>query len=323
MSAPPRGEPIGGPGARDLARWSLCFAAVLALHGGAALAVLVHAVEDEAAGLPAAIPIELAALPVAPSAAPAEDATPGPEQMQSDASPAEAAEAAAPEPSEDTEPAAKPGESAEAAVAEPPPEPPTASVPDLTPAPKPEATLAPRPEPQKLRRENPKPETRPREKPRERPLETRQPRDRNVEREKSREDARPRREPQRLAAAPATTAPASARSVAARAAAPMGNAGTSSSLPGWKLRLAAHLQRNKRYPSEAQASGQEGVATVEFTVDRSGRVTASRLARSSGVPSLDAETLALIRRAQPLPPPPADIPGTQFSFSVPFRYSMR
>ena len=36
---------------------------------------------------------------------------------------------------------------------------------------------------------------------------------------------------------------------------------------------------------------------------------------------LDEETLALARRAQPFPPPPADISDDQLSFVVPIRYA--
>jgi protein TonB len=47
----------------------------------------------------------------------------------------------------------------------------------------------------------------------------------------------------------------------------------------------------------------------------------SRIAQSSGSASLDAETLALIGRAQPFPPPPADITEEQLSFVVAIRYA--
>lgn len=52
-----------------------------------------------------------------------------------------------------------------------------------------------------------------------------------------------------------------------------------------------------------------------------GRVVTSRIAQSSGYAALDEETLALIKRAQPFPRPPADVSEEQLSFVVPIRYA--
>ena len=43
-------------------------------------------------------------------------------------------------------------------------------------------------------------------------------------------------------------------------------------------------------------------------MDRQGNVLAYKLDRSSGHADLDSEVEAMIRRAQPLPRPPADMP---------------
>ncbi|MGZ9006313.1 MAG: energy transducer TonB family protein, partial [Burkholderiales bacterium] len=56
--------------------------------------------------------------------------------------------------------------------------------------------------------------------------------------------------------------------------------------------------------------------------DRSGGVHNARIAKSSGSSALDRETLALATRAQPLPPPPAELSGAQIPISVPLRYNM-
>ncbi|HKH96369.1 MAG TPA: TonB family protein, partial [Beijerinckiaceae bacterium] len=49
---------------------------------------------------------------------------------------------------------------------------------------------------------------------------------------------------------------------------------------------------------------------------------AAALARSSGVPVLDAESLALIRRAEPFPVPPPGMP-VPIEITVPVRFSFR
>ncbi|MGE0752870.1 MAG: TonB family protein [Variibacter sp.] len=84
--------------------------------------------------------------------------------------------------------------------------------------------------------------------------------------------------------------------------------------------VAAHLARYKQFPAEARAAGQTGTASVTFSLSGSGRVTSSRLARSSGVPSLDREVTAMVRRASPFPPPPD---GRPVSFTVPINFQVR
>jgi TonB family protein len=70
----------------------------------------------------------------------------------------------------------------------------------------------------------------------------------------------------------------------------------------------AHLTRFKRYPSGAELRGAEGTPVVSFSLDGGGRVVAVALARSSGHADIDAETVAMVRRAAPFPAPPAGAP---------------
>lgn len=105
--------------------------------------------------------------------------------------------------------------------------------------------------------------------------------------------------------------------------APTAAAARKAMLVSWKRRLALHLQRNKRYPQEAQARREAGTAKVSFVVDRQGRVVSSSIVKGSGSQALDRETLELLQRAQPLPTPPADVGGTQFAFSVPILFELK
>lgn len=114
---------------------------------------------------------------------------------------------------------------------------------------------------------------------------------------------------------PETTAPPSRPAPPATLAA--------SAAQTWQGRLLAHLEQRKRYPAQARARGLQGVTYVRFTMDRQGRVLSASLDRSSGHGILDAEALALLRRAQPLPLPPAEIPGDPISLSVPVEFFTR
>ena len=122
-----------------------------------------------------------------------------------------------------------------------------------------------------------------------------------------------------------SSAPSRADQKAERAAAPMPGASSrnSDAVPNWKSQLVARLERYKRYPSEAQSRGENGVAQLAFSVDRSGGVHNARIVRSSGSSILDRETLTLAERAQPLPPPPPEITGSQIPIVVPIRYNAR
>jgi len=130
-------------------------------------------------------------------------------------------------------------------------------------------------------------------------------------------------QPQPRQEAPVPTAPPSVVAPAEQPAAPaVGRTAqpTSTAIASWQRLLMAHLERHKRFPPQAQVRGEHGVTNLAFTIDRQGHLLSSRIIRSSGSAILDGETLAMIRRAQPLPVPPGDIADAQLSFTVPIRY---
>ena len=107
------------------------------------------------------------------------------------------------------------------------------------------------------------------------------------------------------------------------ATAPPATKAIPSSVTRWQTVLAAHLEHFKRYPTGARARGEQGVVTVAFTIDRDGRLLASRIVQSSGSAALDEETLALLARAQPMPRPPDEMRTRELSFVAPVRYNIR
>lgn len=76
----------------------------------------------------------------------------------------------------------------------------------------------------------------------------------------------------------------------------------------WRGRVETHLARYRLYPPGAASGGQQGIALIQFTVDRNGHVGQVWIAASSGVADIDRETIAAILRAQPLPVFPAGWP---------------
>jgi protein TonB len=96
--------------------------------------------------------------------------------------------------------------------------------------------------------------------------------------------------------------------------------GRSDSDSNYRGLVAAHLTRNKQYPPDARLNRDQGAASVSFTLDGSGRVTAAHLVRGSGHASLDQEVQAMVRRASPFPAPPG---GRAMSFTVPITFRLQ
>ncbi|ARQ01599.1 TonB family protein [Pseudorhodoplanes sinuspersici] len=94
-----------------------------------------------------------------------------------------------------------------------------------------------------------------------------------------------------------------------------GNAGSVNALPSYKSMISAHINRFKR-----PASG-SGTAVVSFVVDRSGRVVSRSLARSSGNSAVDAEAMATIARAAPMPAFPAAVTQSRLAFMQAIRFN--
>jgi periplasmic protein TonB len=91
--------------------------------------------------------------------------------------------------------------------------------------------------------------------------------------------------------------------------------------PSWQGQLSAWLQAHKSYPEPAREQGEEGTASVRFTVARDGRVLAVSLVQGSGSGLLDAAALALLRDAR-VPPFPDAMPQAQVTVTVAIRYTL-
>lgn len=122
--------------------------------------------------------------------------------------------------------------------------------------------------------------------------------------EKKAEQRKPKPQPQ--AAKAAVQAKADVQESTRTAAAATSSAvGTSSVSPArWQAKLAAHLARQR---GKCPANGRGSTAYVNFRIDASGNLTGVSLARSSGFGDFDDYMVDLVRRASPVPAPPAGI----------------
>jgi protein TonB len=93
--------------------------------------------------------------------------------------------------------------------------------------------------------------------------------------------------------------------------------------PSYVGALLAALERHKQYPATARWHRIEGSAVLRVAMRRDGSVSAWRLERSTGNADLDAAVGVMVRRASPLPAPPAEFPGDPVELLVPVRFSLR
>ena len=91
----------------------------------------------------------------------------------------------------------------------------------------------------------------------------------------------------------------------------------------WHRQIALQVERHKGYPAAARTRHETGIAELAFKIDRQGMVLSSQVVRTSGFASLDQETIATVQRAQPFPPPPPNMPGDTFEFTVPIKFNIR
>ncbi|MGF9565200.1 energy transducer TonB [Neorhizobium sp. JUb45] len=302
----------------EAALWGSAGLVVLALHIGAGFYLMRE--PEMAAGdntPPPAIMIELAPEPEAamPEETQIAEQTQDSEEIKSD-TPEPVEPQPEPPPQEVTPPEPPPPEPV---IEEPPPEPvpePVQEVTESVPEEPPEPQVDPIVEEQMAALDNvevPLPVMRPPEPVEKKPEEP--------VKKKVAEKPRPKKQVQATKASQEAKVDATQSDrTAAQQTSTSSSASSSMSPQRWQGRLAAHLERRKKYPAAARSRREEGTVSVRFQIDNSGNVLSVSLSRSSGSDALDQEVLALMKRASPVPAPPA---GVNKTITVPIRFTIR
>ena len=89
----------------------------------------------------------------------------------------------------------------------------------------------------------------------------------------------------------------------------------------WQKELMAHLDRHKRYPAERSQKGAE--ILVGFALDRMGHVLSTGIVKGSGDAAFDQAALAMVRRSDPVPPPPPGVADEGLSFTLPVIFRVK
>lgn len=179
----------------------------------------------------------------------------------------------------------------------------------------PEPPVIPEPEPEPEVIEAPKPElvvAKPKPKPRPKPPEPKPEPPKPVEPTPPAPPAPP---------APPSPQPPAKTAPAAPQAATVSD--TSDAEATWKALMMVRLKRYESYPDDARRRNIQGTVRLRFLVDANGRVSSPEVVESSGNRSLDRAALRQVRRAQPLPKPPAELlRNGQKEVLAPFTYKL-
>ena len=89
----------------------------------------------------------------------------------------------------------------------------------------------------------------------------------------------------------------------------------------WEKELAAHFEKFKRYPSDRAMQRAEVV--VSLVLDRIGHVVSASILKGSGDASFDEAALAMLRRSDPVPAPPALVADEGLSFTLPVDFVVK
>ncbi|SHJ41681.1 outer membrane transport energization protein TonB [Bradyrhizobium lablabi] len=88
----------------------------------------------------------------------------------------------------------------------------------------------------------------------------------------------------------------------------------------WQKDLMAHLDKHKRYPASSQKTAE---IVVSFELDRMGHVLSTSIVKGSGDAAFDEAALAMVRRSDPVPPPPPAVADEGLSFTLPVIFKIK
>ena len=87
--------------------------------------------------------------------------------------------------------------------------------------------------------------------------------------------------------------------------------------------LVRYFAKKRSYPPMARKLGQQGTVWVDVEILRSGQITNIELSKSSGFKVLDEAALALVKKADDLPPFPEGITAQKIKIRIPLEYTLR
>jgi protein TonB len=127
----------------------------------------------------------------------------------------------------------------------------------------------------------------------------------------------PKPEPKRAKEKPVEQKRQEARAIAAPSEIP--RRATVAASNAYNSLVYGHLQRFRRASGSVAAA--KGTVSVHFVLSREGQLLSSAVTQSSGNATLDREALAILNRANPFPPFPAEKTIAKDSFDAPIQFA--
>lgn len=87
----------------------------------------------------------------------------------------------------------------------------------------------------------------------------------------------------------------------------------------WKKKISAYFEAHKVYPKVSKTK--EASVIVNLVLDRLGRVVSVDIEKSSGDRLYDDAAIAMIRRSDPVPKPPAKLTDDTFRYTLPVKFN--
>jgi protein TonB len=88
----------------------------------------------------------------------------------------------------------------------------------------------------------------------------------------------------------------------------------------WGRKISAYFKLHKRFP-DGKNRQKSGTVKVFIVLSRLGQVTSVSVAQSSGDVAFDAAAIAMVRRSDPVPRPPAALTDDEFKFTLPVEFT--
>jgi periplasmic protein TonB len=89
----------------------------------------------------------------------------------------------------------------------------------------------------------------------------------------------------------------------------------------WQKELIAHLDKHKRYPAARSLKSAE--ILISFALDRMGHVLSTSIVKGSGDAAFDQAALAMLKKSDPVPPPPPAVADEGLSFTLPVIFRVK
>ena len=89
----------------------------------------------------------------------------------------------------------------------------------------------------------------------------------------------------------------------------------------WQKELVAHLDKHKHYPADRSQKTAE--ILVRFALDRLGHVLSVNIVKGSGDSAFDEAALTMVRKSDPVPPPPPLVADEGLNFTLPVIFRVK